>query len=215
MKILVTGFTPFGNDTVNPSWEAVSRLPDEIDGATVQKVLLPVEYRRVRTLLEERLRNDMPDAVMCVGQAGGRAMITPEKVAINCMDASLPDQAGLLASDLPVREDGPTAYFSTLPIKGMVSAMQQSGIPGALSYSAGTYVCNSTMYHLLDLIAQLQLPVRGGFVHVPFLCEQTVGRAPSTASLPLPCIIEGLKACITAIVQTDTGSNTDVHGYTH
>ncbi|MBQ8095069.1 MAG: pyroglutamyl-peptidase I [Clostridia bacterium] len=215
MKIVLTGFEPFGGDSINPSWEAVSRLPGTVEGAAIVPVRLPVEYHRGRELLSDLLDREKPDAVICVGQAGGRAMLTPEKVAINWMDAGIPDGSGYLASGEPVLAGGETAYFSTLPIKAFVSAMQTKGIPAALSFTAGTYVCNSTMYHLLDLVRLKGLNIPAGFVHVPFICEQTVGRGPSTPSLPLEMIEAGLLEMVRCLVSGNADESQKPAGYTH
>lgn len=214
MKILFTGFDPFGGDKINPSWEAVKRLPDTVGGAQIVRLNLPVAYHRVRELLREAILRESPDAVICVGQAGGRAMITPEQVAINMMDASIADNDGVYRSGEPISEEGPTAYFTRLPVKRMVREMQAAGVPAALSFTAGTFVCNSTMYHLLDLIAAEFPQVRGGFVHIPFLCEQTVDRSPSTPSLPLELMVRGLTVIAETVASPEEDTDTPA-GYTH
>ncbi|MBR1686646.1 MAG: pyroglutamyl-peptidase I [Clostridia bacterium] len=215
MKILLTGFEPFGGDSMNPSWEAVSRLPDTLYGADILKVRLPVEYHTVRDILECIMEKETPDAVICVGQAGGRATITPEMVAINWMDASIPDAKNVLATGEPVSLYGETAFFSTLPVKAIVSALQSAGVPASLSFTAGTYVCNSTMYHLLDLTTELGLGIPAGFVHVPFICEQTVGRGPNTPSLPLDTLVKGLTEMVRVIVAGEPTGGKQPSGYTH
>lgn len=213
MKILFTGFDPFGGDKINPSWEAVKLLPDTIGGAQIAKLHLPVGYSTVRPLLHDAIVAEQPDVVVCVGQAGGRATITPEMVAVNIMDASIADNEGVLCTGEPVVSAGPAAYFATLPVKRMVKAMQQAAVPASVSYTAGTYVCNSTMYHLMDMIAAEFPGVRGGFVHIPFLCEQTVGRSASMASLPLETMVKGLTAIAEAV--QDEGDAEGASGYTH
>ena len=143
MKILVTGFDPFGGETVNPAYEAVKLLPDTIAGAQIIKLQVPTRFTLSGTVLEAAVNEHRPDAVICVGQAGGRSAITPERVAINLADASIPDNAGDQPVDEPIRKDGAPAYFTSLPVKAMVQKMRAAGIPAALSYTAGSFVCNS------------------------------------------------------------------------
>lgn len=192
-KILFTGFEPFGRDVTNPSWEAVSLLPGEVKGAVIAKRRMPVEYDRVAELLEQAIREEKPDAVICVGQAGGRAELTPEMVAINLNDASLADNAGIMHGGEPICEGGPAAYFSTLPVKRIAAAIREAGVPASVSYTAGTYVCNNIMYHLLHMLEQCYPRVIGGFIHVPFECGQVLERS-GVPSLPLLLIAEGLEA---------------------
>lgn len=164
MKILLTGFDPFDREKVNPAFEAVKLLPGTIAGAQIVKLEVPTQFVRAGEVLEAAMAEHKPDVVICVGQAGGRAAITPEKVAINLMDGRIPDNAGYQPVDVPIRADGPAAYFATLPVKAMVQRMQDAGIPAAVSYTAGTYVCNSLMYTLLFLIDRKFPSVRGGFI---------------------------------------------------
>lgn len=147
MKILVTGFDPFGGETVNPAYEAVKLLPDTIAGAQIIKLQVPTRFALSGTVLEAAVNEHRPDAVICVGQAGGRSAITPERVAINLADASIPDNAGDQPVDEPIRKDGAPAYFTSLPVKAMVQKMRAAGIPAALSYTAGSFVCNSLMLY--------------------------------------------------------------------
>ena len=147
-KILITGFEPFGQDTVNASWEAVSRLEDRIDGRAVTKFLVPTEFGVAAEKVLESARELRPDAILCVGQAGGRAMVTPEMVAINLRDASLEDNAGRKPWDEPAAPGGPAAYFASIPVRKIVDAVKEAGIPCKLSYSAGAYVCNDLFYNL-------------------------------------------------------------------
>ena len=147
-KILFTGFEPFDGAATNPSWDAVSLLPEEIDGCRISRILLPVEYDSVGSLLDAAIAKEQPDAVICVGQAGGRSAITPEMVAINLKDASIPDNAGISYDGVPILEGAPAAYFATIPVKSIAATIREAGIPASVSYTAGTYVCNSLMYHL-------------------------------------------------------------------
>ena len=196
--ILLTGFEPFGPDAVNPSWEAVSRLPEAIGSVRVLRRRMPVEYDRAARMLEETIRAERPDAVLCVGQAGGRSAVTPEMVAINYDDAAIPDNAGVQRSGVPILPDGPAAYFATLPVKAIAGAIRESGIPAAVSFTAGTFVCNHLMYSLLHLLAREFPAVPGGFIHVPFETAQVAGR-PDAPSLPLSDIVTALETAVDVV----------------
>jgi pyroglutamyl-peptidase len=198
-KILFTGFEPFDQDRVNPSWEAVSLLPERIGEVTIVKRRMPVEYDTVALLLLQAIEEEKPDAVLCVGQAGGRAKLTPEMVAINLKDASIPDNAGKSFGGEPICKDGPAAYFATVPVKTIAAAMADAGVPAGVSYTAGTYVCNNIMYHLLHLLEEKYPDVQGGFIHIPYSCEQVLDRPSSTPSLPLERMAKGLEAAALAV----------------
>ena len=200
MKILIAGFDPFGGETVNPAYEAVKLLPDTIAGAEIIKLEVPTQFHRAGAVLENAMREHKPDVVICVGQAGGRAAITPEKVAINLMDGRIPDNAGYQPVDEPIRADGETAYFTSLPVKAMVQRMRDAGIPAAVSYTAGTYVCNYLLYILLYLIDTKCPGVRGGFIHVPYAMEQVVNKPLGTPSMDLRQIARGLETAVEAVV---------------
>ena len=199
MKILITGFDPFGGETVNPAYEAVKLLPDTIAGAEIIKLEVPTQFHRAGAVLEDAMQRHKPDAVICVGQAGGRAAITPEKVAINLMDGRIPDNAGYQPVDVPIREGGETAYFTSLPVKAMVQRMRDAGIPAAVSYTAGTYVCNYLLYTLLYLIDKKYPNVRGGFIHVPYAMEQVINKPLGTPSMDLRQIARGLETAVEAV----------------
>ena len=201
MKILITGFDPFGGETVNPAYEAVKLLPGTIAGAEIIKMEIPTQFLRAGEVLEAAMQEHRPDVVICVGQAGGRAVITPEKVAINLMDGHIPDNAGYQPVDLPIREDGETAYFTSLPVKAMVQRMRDAGIPAEVSYTAGTYVCNYLLYTLLYLIDKKFPGVRGGFIHVPYAMEQAVSKPSGTPSMDLHQIARGLEKATEAVVE--------------
>ena len=199
MKILITGSDPFGGETVNPAYEAVKLLPDTIAGAEIIKLEVPTRFHRAGAVLEDAMQRHKPDAVICVGQAGGRAAITPEKVAINLMDGRIPDNAGYQPVDVPIREGGETAYFTSLPVKAMVQRMRDAGIPAAVSYTAGTYVCNYLLYTLLYLIDKKYPNVRGGFIHVPYAMEQVINKPLGTPSMDLRQIARGLETAVEAV----------------
>ena len=194
-KLLITGFEPFGGDDKNASWEAVALLPDKIGGIELIKRKIPVEYNRVGAVLQQLISGEQPDAVICVGQAAARSAVTPEKVAINWKCGSIADNAGVLCSGEVIHADGPDGYFSTLPVEKMVDAMKQAGVPAQVSYTAGAYVCNCTLYELLHYTKQNYPNILGCFIHVPYLCEQVLDR-PQHPSLPLQSITAALTAGI-------------------
>ena len=199
MKILVTGFDPFGGETVNPALEAVKSLPSEIHGAEVHWVAIPTVFYKAAEVLETAIVRYQPDAVLCIGQAGGRASLTPERVAINQDDARIPDNQGNQPIDTPIRQDGQAAYFSTLPIKAMVQAIKEEGLPATVSNTAGTFVCNHLMYQALYLADKKFPHMKSGFMHIPYMTEQVVNK-PNTASMNLTDIVRGIEAAIGAIV---------------
>ena len=213
MRILVTGFDPFGGDIINPALEAVMRLPEEIAGHRVERRALPTQFRRSLELLGDAVRTLGPDIVIAVGQAGGRAELSIERVAINVDDARIPDNAGAAPIDQPIVPGGPAAYFTNLPLKAMVQALTSAGIPAKVSNTAGTFVCNHVLYGLMHLIATRFPRARGGFIHIPFLPEQ-IGRHPGEPSMAVETVIAGLsKAIEVAAARTDDLAIAD--GATH
>jgi len=194
-KILFTGFDPFGGESINPSWEAVVALPAEVDGITIVTAKIPVVFGKSAEVLLDIVQRERPCAVICVGQAGGRAGITIERVAINCDDVTMADNDGYTPVDQPIAADGPAAYFATLPIKAMVENLRQNGIPAAVSNSAGTYVCNHVMYAVLHHAATHGLPMAAGFVHIPYLPQQVTDKAASP-SMSLEMLTAGLVAMV-------------------
>lgn len=201
MKILVTGFDPFGGEKVNPAYEAVKRLPDNIGGAEIIKMEIPTVFSGSSEAVEEGISKYQPDVVLCVGQAGGRAGITVEKVGINLAEARIPDNHGEQPMDKPLREDGETAYFATVPVKAMVKNVRVHGIPCHISYTAGTYVCNCILYNVLYLASKKYFGIRGGFIHVPYASEQAVDKPDGTPSMSLETIAKALKYAIQAVVE--------------
>lgn len=182
-RILLTGFDPFGGESINPSWEAVRALHGRrVCGHLVVARQLPTEFAASLRQLKAAMRDVKPTIVLGIGQAGGRAQLSLERVAINLQDARIPDNAGAQPIDEPVIEDGPAAYFSTLPIKAMLVALYAADIPAEISQSAGTYVCNHIAYAMLHLAAKKR-GVRAGFVHIPYLPAQAarLHGAPSMA----------------------------------
>ncbi|MHA6205998.1 pyroglutamyl-peptidase I [Dyella soli] len=190
-RILLTGFTPFGDEDINPSWEAVRVLHGEhVAGHEVVAQLLPTAFDASRSELEQALASVEPALMIGVGQAGGRSRLSIERVAINVQDARLPDNAGAQPIDEPVIADGPAAYFSTLPIKAMLAALQADGLPAEISNTAGTYVCNHVAYLMLHLAARRK-GVRAGFIHIPYLLAQAA-RFPQAPSMAQADVTRGL-----------------------
>lgn len=203
MKLLLTAFDPFGGELVNPALEAVKRVCTPRAELEIIKLEVPtVFYESIDTVLCA-MRKNRPDAVLCVGQAGGRFDITPEKVAINLNDARIPDNKGNQLVDTPVFADGPAAYFATLPVKAMAETIRSAGIPASVSYTAGTFVCNHLMYGILYHIEKEFPGVRGGFLHVPYIPEQVVRSGRQLASLSLEDIIRAVEIAVECIYKYD------------
>ena len=203
-RVLLTGFTPFGGETVNPALEAVNRV--RCPEAELRILEVPTVFGDSARLVTAEMDAFRPDVVLCVGQAAGRSAVTPERVAINVDDARIPDNAGQQPVDAPIVPGGPAAYFATVPVKDMVRAIREAGVPSELSNSAGTYVCNHLMYGLLYHIQRSFPGVRGGFIHVPFLPQQ-VEQKPGTPSLPLDDMVQAILIAIETCVNTQQ----DVH----
>lgn len=201
MKILLTAFEPFGGEKINPAQEAVAMVKEQIEGADIIKLTsVPVVFKKAIDTVAKAMDEVKPDVTLCIGQAGGRFGLTPERVAINMDDARIPDNEGNQPIDTPVFKDGAPAYFTTLPVKAMVKAMRDAGLPAGLSNTAGTFVCNHLMYGVLYHIQKSHPAMRGGFMHVPFLHEQAVDRA-NTPSLSKEDIVKGIEAALGAIVR--------------
>ncbi|WP_048148590.1 pyroglutamyl-peptidase I [Palaeococcus ferrophilus] len=199
MKVLITGFEPFGGEEINPSWEAVKVLPEKIDGATLVKRQLPVTFRGVKELLPKLIVEEKPDVVILTGQAGGRPNITVERIAINVMDSAIADNEGYKPEDEPVFEEAPAAYFATIPVKAIVKALREAKIPASVSNTAGTYVCNTAMFTALHTIAVAGMETRAGFIHVPFIHEQALDKPrPSMA-------LETIARAFEVVVRTSIG----------
>ncbi|MBS6194957.1 MAG: pyroglutamyl-peptidase I [Clostridiales bacterium] len=200
MKVLVTGFDPFGGEAVNPAYEAVKLLPDRIEGAEIIRQEIPTVFFESEKVITEAIRKHRPDVVICVGQAGGRSCVTLEQTAVNLAEAGIPDNQGNKPMGEKLKEDGETAYFTSLPVHAAVERVRKAGLPCHISYTAGTYVCNALMYHVLYLSKKEYPDMRAGFVHVPFICEQVVEKPNGTPSMALTDIVRSLQAVIEASV---------------
>ena len=190
-KLLITGFDPFGGESINPSWEAVKLLPEEIGEYTLYKLQIPTVFGVAAEKLLEKAEGIQPDVIISVGQAGGRAAVTPERIGINVRDARIADNAGVIPTDEAISPGGPDGYFSTLPVKDMIAAITEAGLPAAISNTAGTFVCNDVLYTLLHHYRSTH--VRCGFIHVPYLPQQ------GEPNLSLEQTVQALIAAVSAL----------------
>jgi pyroglutamyl-peptidase len=206
MKALVTGFEPFDRDTINPSWAAVSLLKKRYGGLQVHTAELPCSFAHSGPRLREAIEATKPDIVLATGLAGGRAELCLERVAINVQDARIRDNDGKQPIDKPVVKGGAAAHFASLPVKACVAEMRKAGLPAAVSNTAGTFVCNHIFYVLMDIAQSHPIPIRGGFLHVPYAPEQVarLGAAPSMA-------IEDIAKGIEIILKVSATRESDIH----
>lgn len=200
MRVLVTAFGPFGGQQINPALQVLNALPGQLHGTDLVKLEVPTAFHLSARAAIEKIRTIKPDAVVMLGQAGGRMGITVERVALNIDDADIPDNKGVKPADAPIAQDGPAAYFATLPIKSMVSAIIKSGVPASISNTAGTYVCNHLLYSVLHLLAKELPGTRAGFVHLPWLPEQIKKKDLSSFRLALEEQVRGVSAAIKAVI---------------
>ncbi len=198
MTILVTGFEPFGGETLNPALVAVQALPSRLGTVRVETLTVPTVFGRAEATVFRAIAEHHPEVVLCVGQAGGRSDLTPELVAINLDDATLADNDGNQPVDCAIQTGGPAAYFATLPAKLLVQALRDAGLPASVSSTAGTFVCNHLLYQLLHL-AKVEYPaMKVGFLHVPYAAEQVVHR-PEVPCLAQAEINRGVRTVVAAL----------------
>lgn len=203
MKLLLTGFEPFGGSRVNPSEQTVRALAQESLGATKLSIaILPVDRVHGPAALIRAYQEHQPDAVLCLGEASKRMAISIERVAINLLDYRIADNAGNQIVDEPIVRDAPAAYFCTLPVRAMLNAVRACGVPAELSLSAGAFLCNQVTYALLHYLAQSKLNTPAGFVHLPALPEQVINKQPLIPSMSLETMLKGIQAAINAIQQS-------------
>lgn len=199
-KILLAGFDPFGEEKINPATEAIKNINGEvIENHVISTLEVSTIFDECIHQLEEAINKINPDLVICIGQAGGRPHIDLERIAINVNDARIPDNNGKQPIDTPVIPAAPAAYWSTLPIKAIVESLKDNGIPASISQTAGTFVCNHIFYGLMHELYTKHSSIRGGFIHVPFLPEQTVSK-PGQPSLSLDIIVRGLRIVIATAI---------------
>lgn len=213
MKILVTGFDPFGGEKINPALETIKRLPDTILGAQIIKLEIPTVVGKSLAKITEAVEKENPNVVLSIGQAGGRSEITVERIGINIDDCRIPDNEGNQPIDEPVIKGGPAAYFVTIPIKAIVENIKAHNIPASISNTAGTFICNHVCYGVAHVAAQRTAagkPMKSGFIHIPFLPEQVIGKPALTPSMSLETIVSGITHALEAIVKH--GSDIKVSG---
>lgn len=203
MKILVTGFDPFGEESVNPAIESVKKLPKTINGAEIITLEIPTVIKKSLAKIQEAILAHNPAVILSIGQAGGRSEITVERIGINVDDYKIPDNEGNQPIDEPIAKDGPAAYFVNLPIKAMVANIQAGKIPSSISNTAGTFICNHVTYGVQHLIATKYPGKRAGFIHIPYLPEQVIDKQ-GMPSMSLDIIVDGLVYAIEAIVDNET-----------
>ena len=187
--LLITGFEPFDGENINPSWKAVSLLPQTVGEYSLTKLLIPVVFEKSAQIVAQKAQEICPDVILCIGQAGGRDAVTPEMVGINLRHATIPDNDGNQPQDKPIIDGGANAYFSSLPVRKMSNAIQLAGAPSKVSYSAGAYVCNDVLYSLLARFENSK--TRVGFIHIPYCPEQN-----KSPSLPIDDIVNALTVAI-------------------
>ena len=214
MKILITAFEPFGGETINPALEAVKLMKDEIYGAKIVKLIVPVVFGKSIDKTIEAIEKENPDLVLCIGQAGGRCDITPERLAINVDDAGIKDNEGNQPIDSTIYDDGDAAYVSTLSVKAMVKEIKTAGLPASLSNSAGTFVCNHLMYGVLYHLSKSEEDIKAGFIHVPFTTEQVAKNQSPRPSMSLLDITRALELAVKAIVENKNDIK-DIGGAIH
>lgn len=199
MKILITGFEPFNREKINPSQEAVNLLTENINNCTIIKKIIPTVFNKSFEVLKKEIDTHNPDVVVCVGQAGGRSKVTIERVAINIDDAPIADNEGYIPTDEKIQSSGENAYFSTLPIKAIVQNIKEKNIPADVSNSAGTFVCNHIMYQTLHYSKISNKNFKAGFIHIPFLPEQTINN--NQPSMSLENTISALTSSLETIIE--------------
>ncbi|MBH5318419.1 pyroglutamyl-peptidase I [Paenibacillus sp. GSMTC-2017] len=203
IKVLLTGFDPFGGETVNPAWEAVSALKGlKTDTFEVEIYQLPTVFNQSLDNLYRAINDVQPHIAICLGQAGGRSEFSVERVAINLNDARIPDNEGNQPIDTYVFEGGPVGYWTSLPIKAIVHELKRQHVPASISYTAGTFVCNHLFYGLMHHITENKLAIRAGFIHIPFLPEQAAKYA-GQPSMALDTIVKGLMITIETTIANE------------
>lgn len=203
MKILLTGFEPFDKSPINPSDQVVQSLAIEtIPDVELETAILPVDYKSGPIALLQALQAAQPEAVLCLGQASRRSVISIERVAVNLLDFRIPDNGGNQVSDQPVVASGAAAYFTTLPVRAIYETLKGNGIPTELSLSAGAYLCNQVIYTLLHYLQSQGMQIPAGFIHLPDLPEQSAQRESPTPSMSLDTMIRGIRIALEVIAQS-------------
>jgi pyroglutamyl-peptidase len=202
MKILLTGFEPFNQETINPSQQIVNTLAEtDIEGVTLITAVLPIDRFEGPDLLMRTYIKNQPDAVICLGEASNRPTISVERVAINLLDFGIEDNKGVRVTNKAIQPDGPAAYFTSLPALKIVEAMQSADVPASLSLSAGAFLCNQVFYTIMHYLNHYQLSIPAGFIHVPQLPEQVVGKRPLRPSMSLDTMCKGITVALTTLAK--------------
>lgn len=201
MKVLITGFDPFGGENINPAYEVIKKVRENIAGAEIIKLQVPTAFNESIKNTVEKIKEEKPNFVLSIGQAGGRFGISVERVAININDARIPDNLNQQPVDTKIDETGENAYFASIPVKAIVHSIKSKDIPAAVSYSAGTYVCNHLMYGVLNYIHKNNLDTKAGFIHIPFLFQQVVNKA-NTAAMDISTMVTAIETAIEVMVTT-------------
>ena len=208
-KLLLSAFEPFGGEGINPSLETARQMEKvDFSGATVRVAELPVDRYRAVVLAFELIRNERPDVVIMLGEAGARYRINPERVAVNVDDFRIPDNAGNQPKDERIIEGGPVGYFSTLPIRAITDRIIKAHIPAAISNSAGAHLCNRLFYSVMHLISVERLPIHAGFIHLPYLHDQAMSKHPDVPSLSRESIVEAVRLAIEVSVEVASNDET-------
>ncbi len=203
MKILLTGFEPFGENPINPSQELLSCFPDFLfEDIHIEKAILPVDKDKAPTDLISHMHHAQPDAILSLGLAAGRPKISVERIAVNLMDFRIADNAGVKVTDQPVIAGAPAAYFSTLPVRAIHKALVENDIPCERSLTAGAYLCNQVFYTLMHEITTNDLPIRAGFIHLPALPAQAAASDKSIPSISLQTQLDGLEIMLSVLLRT-------------
>lgn len=199
MKVLITGFEPFGGEKINPSSEIVKALPDTLAGAEITKLEVPTVYGKAAGIVLGKIKETAPDIVIMLGQAGGRASVSVERIGINVNDSAAPDNSGQKIENAPIVPGGPAAYFSTLPIRDIVAGLKETGVPAVISNSAGTYVCNSLFYGTMHGLSSEKRPAAAGFIHIPYLTSQVLDR--NLPSMSFETMLKGIEKAVEIAVR--------------
>ena len=207
MRLLLSGFEPFGGSTINPSEQVVLALAhDGIADVELLSVILPVDRARGPAKLLEAVSDFAPDAVLCLGEASRRMALSVERVALNLMDYRIADNSGNRVQDELIVPDGPAAYFTTLPVRAMLNAVVEAGVPAELSLSAGSFLCNQVTYSLLHFLATHNRATPAGFMHLPALPQQAAGRDVLMPSMALESMLKGMRAALGVIVKQQSSA---------
>ena len=201
MRFLLTGFAPFGASKINPSYEAVKRIPEHLGAHTVIRAELPVEYDRCGGVLLSLIREHDPDCVLCVGQAAGRDGISLENIAVNVKASASPDNAGISFSGEKIIPDGAESLQVRLPLRELCTLLTEADIRAKISYSAGTYVCNNLLYHLLRYAEAEDPALLCGFIHIPADESQKGDFAEGTPTMPIAEVVRALKLIIAYLAE--------------